>query len=302
MRARELLDGATYRVWRRTLGDHAVLRPTPELTAVIIYCFAAACLKSGAILHAVTVGLSGYEAMFTVSKDALPIVMAEANRNIAMVLKEMFTIHGPLWAVKPYEYEEIESAKIVHALAEIYVTPVRDYLVERPEMWPGLSTYRSPFGAALTAMRPTEYFDPKGELPAQATLKTAVPPALEGEPEEDVQRRIEERVRERCAEIAKQISAKGQRPIGVQRALRADPFARQEVVRIQGRKRGEREPYQSQHQRGRRVSLGFLDRWREFLERYKEALAAWCAGDREILFPRGTYWLRFFHHARCEGG
>jgi len=301
MKARELLDG-TYRVWRRTLGDHAVLRPTPEMTAVFVYCFAVACLKSGAILHAVTVGLTGYEAIFTVTKDALPIVMAEANRNLAMVLKEMFTIHGPVWADQAYEHEEIKPDEIVRALAEIFVTPVRDALVHRPELWPGLNTYRVPFGTTFTAKRPEYYFDPEGDLPAVASVATAVPPALADRSEEAIRELIGEQVAKRCAEIKETLTAENKKPIGVERALRADPFARQVVVRIRGRKKGEREEYQSQKQRGRRVSRGFLARWNDFLERYHEALAAWCAGNREIEFPRGTYWLRYFHHARCEGG
>jgi hypothetical protein len=37
-----------------------------------------------------------------------------------------------------------------------------------------------------------------------------------------------------------------------------------------------------------------------FYLQYREALDRWRAGDHEVVFPFGTYWMRVFHGARCE--
>ena len=44
-----------------------------------------------------------------------------------------------------------------------------------------------------------------------------------------------------------------------------------------------------------------LGRLKEFLSRYRAALAERCAGKLAAVFPRGTYLLRVAHGVPCEG-
>jgi putative transposase len=34
---------------------------------------------------------------------------------------------------------------------------------------------------------------------------------------------------------------------------------------------------------------------------YRAAIAQWCAGDREVAFPKGTWWMRVFHAVNIGG-
>jgi hypothetical protein len=42
------------------------------------------------------------------------------------------------------------------------------------------------------------------------------------------------------------------------------------------------------------------ERLKEFLAEYREAYEAWKAGDRDVTFPPGTYWLRVHARVRCR--
>ena len=40
-----------------------------------------------------------------------------------------------------------------------------------------------------------------------------------------------------------------------------------------------------------------IARLRKFRADYREAMDRWVGGDREVLFPSGTYWMRVNHGA-----
>jgi hypothetical protein len=43
-----------------------------------------------------------------------------------------------------------------------------------------------------------------------------------------------------------------------------------------------------------------IERLRRFRDDYAEAKARWCAGDRDVVFPAGTYWM-VVHHGATSG-
>jgi putative transposase len=54
--------------------------------------------------------------------------------------------------------------------------------------------------------------------------------------------------------------------------------------------------------------VGVADKWRRieaiqrlvgFLKQYAECWRLWKAGNRDVVFPHGTYAMRVFHGARC---
>ncbi len=48
------------------------------------------------------------------------------------------------------------------------------------------------------------------------------------------------------------------------------------------------------------VRVSRLTGRKRWLDDYREALQAWRAGNREVEFPFGTYWLRVGHGARVK--
>lgn len=50
------------------------------------------------------------------------------------------------------------------------------------------------------------------------------------------------------------------------------------------------------------VATEAVKRLRTLKAQYTGALAEWTAGDRNTRFPRGTWWMRACHGARCGPG
>jgi len=302
MKPRKLPPG-TYRVWRCTQDGRATLKPIDRVEGTLLYCLISATEKTGSELNALTAALVGYQAMFTVSENDLPILMRDGNRDAANVLKSLFQIRANVWSDGSYAYELLETPeRVIEALAEIALAPVADALVARPEQWTGFSSYRMPFGTELEAKRPTVYFDPRGSRPPWVSTTLTKPALLRDLSAEDVQERVEEIVARRAAELRDQLRLEGRKPLGLERAKIADPHLPPRYrPQRGGRKREYPEPYLSQEQRVRRVAPEVLKAWNDFVRRYKEAMKQWRELDREVVFPAGTYWMRVWHHARCEG-
>ena len=49
----------------------------------------------------------------------------------------------------------------------------------------------------------------------------------------------------------------------------------------------------------RRIEL--LDELTEFYGKYRAALKRYTGGDKKVLFPEGTYWMRVHFGVACEG-
>jgi hypothetical protein len=48
------------------------------------------------------------------------------------------------------------------------------------------------------------------------------------------------------------------------------------------------------------VARATVERNRHFEESYDDALSRWQAGDRDAIFPFGTWWMRVHHGVRCH--
>jgi len=308
MKPRKLLAG-TYRIWRQTEGGRAILKPTPEVSQGFTYCLSKAATNEDVEVHGVAVALVQAGCVVSVDKDTLPKTLEEYHGNIAKVLQKLLGLKGSIWSGGSYGYERLETAaEVKNALAELYASPVKDGLVSTPQQWCGLSTYDQPFGEELEADRPEVYFDPDGEMPGRSSIELTLPPQLRDQPEEEVRLSVRGLTEARCAEYREALRKGDRKPLGVIESQRADPHRRPKLRRISRKRREkrekkekvEREPYLSQERRVIRVARDFFSEWMRFVGFYKAALRDWCKGNREVLFPFGTYWMRVFHNARCD--
>ena len=48
------------------------------------------------------------------------------------------------------------------------------------------------------------------------------------------------------------------------------------------------------------LRIKILRQLKAFFDEYKDALENFCAGDRNVIFPYGTYWMRVHHGVLCE--
>jgi hypothetical protein len=181
---------------------------------------------------------------------------------------------------------------VIAKIAYVLANPVAAGLVRRGRDWPGLwSDPAQVGGSPLKVDRPTRFFGKRSVLPPTAQLVLCRPPGFE-----DDAAFLEALAPALDAEEARAIAnveRAGRRFLGADRAREQNPFdcpASQEPWgRLNPRIAG----------RAADVRIEALRRWREFLDAYRAALAAWRAGARDVLFPPGTWAMRVHHGARC---
>jgi len=104
-----------------------------------------------------------------------------------------------------------------------------------------------------------------------------------------------------CAEVreleraaAEEAKNKGQGFLGAERAVRTERGSKWELF-------GARNPTFAAGG-DLEAALGAVDRLRGFRASYREVLAQWRNGDRDVTWPPGTWWMRVHHIASCATG
>ena len=149
-------------------------------------------------------------------------------------------------------------------------------------------------GAAKVVRRPVGFFRDKGPVPETAVLQMVSPPAFDGVKPESLDA-VKERTLEREREVQRQAEQQGWRFLGVRRILAQSPFSRPSTAEP---RRG-LNPRVASRNKWQRIDA--LQRLKEFLNAYRVALKQFADGDREAVFPFGTYGMRIRFGALCSG-
>ncbi len=179
-------------------------------------------------------------------------------------------------------------AKMVYVLAN----PVAAGLVRRGRDWPGLwSDPRLIGGEGIVFERPKGFFREKGPLPKTARLRFHPPPGFEDDPQliAELLRRLEEEEDRAAAELGKS----GRSFMGVARVLAQKWYAHPRS----SEPRGGLKPEVACRNKWKRMEA--LLRLKSFRTEYREALAKWKKGKRDVLFPPGTWLMRVQYGVTC---
>lgn len=292
---RQILPGRTYLITRRCAHRRFRLAPSAEVNECVGYCVAEAAAPVGVIVHAVIVMSNHIHMLVTDCEGRCPEFLRRVHRHIAACMNARFGWTENFWSPDKTNLVVLEDAsavqrKLVYAL----VNPVAARLVEKVADWPGLHTADLPFGSSRTFKRPTRFFRADGALPETATLKLVKPPALADLSDEECTALLKRAVEEKEAELRESIRAAGKKFLGRKRCLRISrtdqPSSDEEPNQLT--------PTFSATDRAQYKAA--LERRRAFLAEYRDAYRRWRAGDREVEFPPGTYWLRVYAGVRCR--
>lgn len=147
--------------------------------------------------------------------------------------------------------------------------------------------------------RPPAFFAEDGAMPERVELQHEMPEELlEGELEDGAI----ERARARIAAVAEakekqaraEMEAAGRSFKGADRVLKSSPYARAKTFEA---RHGLNPRYASAGDEEALAAVILRDA--EFAERYAAARDRWLAGDREVVWPAGTYGMRRWHRVRC---
>ena len=294
---RELLKNSTYLVTRKCTQDLFLLAPAPWVNQIFLYCIAVAAERFDIDVHAVCVLSNHWHAVLTDRRAQLPRFMEWVHKYVAKCMNAHLDRTQNFWSNEKYSAVRLETPddaldKIVYVLAN----PVAALAVSRADLWPGLHTAGVAFGTRLKVSRPDVFFRRDGDMPETATLVLKKLPWPASLSNRAFTARVEERLAGREADLQADARARGYRIQGA-RACR-------KLKRTQRPSRKTRQCGISPTIAARDLAIrqAALERRQAFLTAYQDARERWKRGDRDVIFPPGTYWLRVHGRVRCRRG
>jgi putative transposase len=292
--------GATLAITRRTTRRYFLLNPdeSRQIEQAYWYCLAYAAQAHGVIVHAACLMSNHSHEVITDVRGELSLFLQTFHRYFALVTKA----HRG-WAGEVFDKEQssvhtlLTPEAMLASIAYLIANPVAAGAVRYAKDWPSAQTLPRDVGTrTIRAKRPDLFFDPKNPMwPELVELPLQIPAAVELEYGTDLaQQRIAERVREREHRAWAESRRTGVPFMGSRRVLKL-PHTKQ--AESHEASRGFTPRFASGGDR--RAARQATKRIRAFNAQYRDALRAWREGDREAIFPEGTWWMCVFHGARC---
>ncbi len=292
---RQIVAGATYLVTRRCAQRHFLLRPSATTNQVFLYLLALAAHRYGIQVHALCVLSNHVHLILSDPNALLPAFHQFLDGLVARALNASLGRWEAFWAPDSYSAVKLVSPRdIVDKTSYVLANPVAAGLVGSGSAWPGLWSAPSRIGGdAYLVKRPKHFFDPKGGLPDEVSLQLTPPPGFGSA--EQFRGELAPVLEAREDEARSLHQARGGF-LGVARVLAQKPTAR---------------PAPGEPRRGLNPRVASRDKWKrietlgrlvEFLRAYRSAWRARRAGERNVVFPHGTYLLRVLHGVACAPG
>lgn len=272
-------------VQRRVVHRRFYLKPTPRTTAIFLYCLAWVVQATRVQIHEFIVMSNHYHIVLTDPHGRLPKFTQQLHCLVARAVNASHGKFGTFWENEQYAAPELPNDvdvvdKAVYALTNV----LEANLVERVHQWPGLSSWKLEYGDVVVAVKPSTMFTKR--MPERLTFKLVRPPVMPNLSDEDLRALIRRRVVEREEALILERHKTGRTVLGVRRILAQNI---EDAPRTREKHFGTR-PRVSTRSVWHRLAV--IRRNKEWLAAYREALARFVAGVRDVLFPYGTYLMK----------
>jgi hypothetical protein len=238
------------------------------------------------LIHAIVLMSNHLHLVATDPNGWLPDFLRDFHRSMAKALNASQGEWENLWSAEhPSQVLLPTLDDVVAKVAYAVANPVAAGLVENPSEWPGVLLWKP---GTLVVSRPDVYFDPKGSAPESVALNICPAPGI------DIEawiRRVTDAVQDRVDRVRKEVREQGLRFLGAA-AVTAKSFLHKAKSY-----EAKRDINPVLAARDVSVRKAFKSILREFQRSYAQALAQWRAGNRSVLFPFGTWWMRVHHAA-----
>jgi putative transposase len=262
----------------------------------ILYAFIVSAHRYGILPHAFCAMSTHLHYVVTDPHGRLPLFLNMFHRLVALGVKKIRKWDGAVWDRSQTSVVELCTRQaIVEKIAYTLANPVEAGLVSNAQEWPGVKTSVEDIGEKiLEAPRPSQCFCPKNpQWDANAELKVSLPPSIPAADarafRDDIHRQLDQLETAAHAEIPEH------KVLGAERAAKVSPRSRATSYE----RKGQLNPTFAL---GRGISkemrVKASDNLRAFRKSYREALVKWREGDREVVFPAGTYAMRVVHGAK----
>lgn len=284
-RPRPIIKSRNYLVTRRCAQREFLLRPEPAVNSGFAFMLGLAARRHGILIYAVTVMSNHYHLVVRDTRGTMPLFEQELNSmcghafNVKRARREHFW--GPRTSQPTYL---VELEDVIRMVVYTLVNPVDAGLVERANLWPGLTSYAWLDGRTITAERPRFYFDAGGEVPESVSFTLSVPPEFGGDARA-WEALIHRRVAEEEIRIATDRRREGLGFCG-RKAVRNASVHRRGDVEEELR---ERKPLIAAQSEG--AFKKAMAELQDFYARYRVAVEKLRQRARKPVFPAGTWML-----------
>jgi REP element-mobilizing transposase RayT len=297
--SRYIAPHATYAICRRTERRRFLLRPDAVMNQLFVYVLALFAKRFGVELHVATVMSSHFHLVVTVPNENVSELMHRVDMHLArgiQILRRF--VGGVVWAPGQLSIVQLETREaIIEQLAYAIANPVKAGLVFRSSDWPGITASVEDLGRkVLRASKPAFYFlglcerEPWAEV---AEIQLTWPACLREMGEEKARALVEAELDRQEREARAFVKANGWSVMGRVGCMNVSPYR----CAKSWEELGKLVPHIAAGRGQKEARLAAIARLLEFRQKHREAKARWVAGDRSVVFPAGTYWMRVHHGA-----
>jgi putative transposase len=289
-RPRQLLPGQRFLITRRCTQRQFLLRPSRLTNQIIEYSLALAAEYTGVQLHGACFMSNHWHGVVTDPEARLPEFLERFHRLVAKAQNASLGRWENLWSSdKTSVVLLVDDADVLEKMAYTISNPVVAGLVRAPHEWPGVISLR--FDEPRIVEMPDVFFDQEGDLEDEVTLRFVRPHLDLTDTAFDA--KLNEAIAARVRRARTDMRLRGLSFLGRNTVLR-QPFHGTPHTPAPRRNLN---PRIAAQRTGARIAA--IRCVREFQRAYRDARLRWRDGERDVLFPAGTYALRVYARVVC---
>jgi putative transposase len=292
---RPVIAGSTVMLTRRCTQRLLLLRPSPVINQILLYCLAVAAERFGVAIHAVSFMSNHWHAVITDTHGQRPEFCRWFHEFSSKCINASLGRWENLWATEqPSVVDLVDENAQVDKSCYVLGNPVEAGLVARGNQWPGVRLGPQDIRRDITVERPNVFFRDNGPTPRSATLQITKLPALAHLSDEAYIDTMATHTEVHEAKVAAEVVAQGRTFLGARAVRKQSSFDRP----------ANREPRRNMSPRvastNKWARIEALGRLKAFISDYRAAWQAYREGrDPPVPFPAGTYWMRAYAGVQC---
>jgi REP element-mobilizing transposase RayT len=272
-----------------------LLKPTALTSNIFLYCLAVAAQKTGVLIHAVCTLSNHYHAIVSDPDTNIAEFYGWLHKYVSKSVNASLGRFENLWSSEKTSVIALqECSDVLDKILYTLCNPVQAHLVAHGDLWPGVWLFKRSHSRSIE--RPDVYFREDGDMPERVELTIKPPPQFGDLSIEEYEQRVTSELEEKEREIRQEMDSKGQSFMGVQGVM----YQQHLSTPLSPEKRFGTNPRIAANNKWLRIEA--IQRHKEFLFTYRQAFRLWKEGNREVVFPAGTYALRIHAGVKCHSG
>ena len=289
--------GATYAICRRVQGRYHLLRPDEDFNRLFRWLLATVAEARHITLHVAVCMSNHFHLVVTAGDEGVSDFMHDLDMHLAKALQRLRGL-GPGAVFEPGRLSVVElktEEAVVEQIAYAIVNPAAAALVHDADRWPGVTARVSELGTGSLRGEKPDYYFVAPTWPEVSETPYVLPAFLAELGLERAHARLAAEVERQQAEALARIRTERLPVMGATAVRRVSPRSSPKTPP----RSGGRVPHVAVGRGQRQARIAALRELKHFRLDHREAKQRWRQGDRDVVFPAGTYWMVVHHRARA---